>query len=81
MSDLSEALDAVAEAARLASVIPGTAGTLSRIASTVFSSAAALARAGKDPAVEIERIHAADPLVQSVKDEWQRAMDEKFGRE
>jgi len=44
-----------------------------------MKSAAAFARAGKDPLVEISRLHASAPGVAEVIDERERALREKFG--
>lgn len=79
---LQSALDGLAKGLAVAApFIPGVGGTIAKIATITFESAAAIARSGKDPVVEIARIHAADPLVAAVKDEWRDALDAKFGKE
>ena len=79
---LQAALDGLAKGLAVAApFIPGIGGTIARIATITFESAAAIARSGKDPVLEIARIHAADPLVAKVKDEWRDALDERFGKE
>jgi len=78
---LVTSLEAAAQAAQvLGSMIPGIGGTIARIAGIAFASGAALAHSGKDPEVEIRRIHESDSLIQSVREEWLRAIKDKFGK-
>jgi hypothetical protein len=78
---LVTALEAAAQAAQVVgSMIPGVGGIIARIAGVTFASAAAIANSGKDPEVEIRRIHEADPLIASVKEKWLQAIKDKFGK-
>lgn len=74
-------LEAAAQAAQVAgSMVPGIGGMIIRIAGIAFASGAAIANAGKDPEVEIRRIHECDPLLVTVKEKWLQAIKDKFGK-
>lgn len=78
--ELQSVLDTVAQGAQLlGGYLPGPGGIVAKVIGIAVSSAAAFAKAGKDPVIEIERIHSADPLVTSVHGDWQRSIDERFG--
>jgi hypothetical protein len=78
--ELQTTLDGIAEAAQaLGAALPGPGGVVAKIVGIAVSSAAAFARAGKDPLVEIQRIHSSDPLVRKVHDGWDEAIQHKFG--
>lgn len=80
MSEVSDTLDALACQLAPLGAIPGPMGIAARIAAVAFGAGAALARAGGEPAVEIERILAADPLVRGVHEEWAETIRRKFPR-
>ncbi len=76
---LQTVLDTIATVAgKVAPLVPGPGSAILAIASTAFSSAAALQRAGKDPVKEIERIHAADPVVAEVREAWKDELDRRW---
>lgn len=78
---LVTALEAAAQAAQvMGGMLPGIAGTIARIAGIAFASGAALANSGKDPEVEIRRIHESDSLIKSVREEWLQAIQDKFSK-
>lgn len=78
--ELQTTLDGIAHAAQaLGAALPGPGGVVAKIVGIAVSSAAAFARAGKDPLVEIQRIHSSDPLVRKVHDGWDEAIQQKFG--
>ena len=81
MDDTQKILNGLATASGALAAVPGPVGIAGKIAAVAFSSAAAFARAGKDPVVEIKRIHAADPLVRQVHERWNDELDNKFPRE
>lgn len=81
MSDVAKTLDDIASgmgtaAAALAGT--GVPGIIAAIGAIVLKSAAAFVRAGKDPIVEIKRIHDADPMLKAVHDEWESVIKSKF---
>jgi len=81
MSDTAETLDTIANTlgtVAAAASLTGVPAIIVAIGSIVLKSAAAFARAGKDPVVEIKRIHDADPLLKAVHEEWERIIREKF---
>jgi hypothetical protein len=81
MSDTAKTLDDIAGGmATAAAALAGTGipGIIASIGAIVLKSAAAFVRAGKDPVIEIQRIHDADPLLKSIHDEWDRVIREKF---
>jgi len=75
---IDQVLDSLAEVASSASVLPAPIGLVAKIVGAALSAASAIAKAGKDPVVEIERILSADPLIQAVHSDWQKLIDEKF---
>lgn len=81
MSDVANVLDGVSQAANvLGTALPGAGGTVARIVGLVTGAAAAFAKAGKDPEIEIKRIFSSDPFVKKVHDEWASAIEAKFGK-
>jgi hypothetical protein len=81
MSDVAKTLDDIAGAmgtAAAALAPTGIPGIIASIGAIVLKSAAAFARAGKDPIVEIKRIHDADPMLKAVHDEWESVLKNKF---
>ena len=79
MSGLQDALETLAGVMGAASGAPGVAGTVARVGSAAFSAAAAIAKSGGSPDVEILRILSADPFVSKVHAEWKAELDIKFG--
>lgn len=76
---LADVLEALATAATgLGTAVPGVGGIVAKIASITFGSAAAFARAGRDPVAEIQRIHSADESLKRVHDEWEEVIKAKF---
>lgn len=79
MSATPDVLRIAALTADAASVAPGSAGAVAKIVASALHLAEGFARTGRDPLAEIERIKAADPLLQAVEGDWQQAMKDKFG--
>lgn len=80
MTELSEVLDSVASVSRVAAgALSGPPAVVARIVSVALDTAAAFARAGRDPVAEIERIHAADPALRAVHAGWDKLIEDKFG--
>jgi len=75
---IGEVLDSLAQVATAASALPAPIGLVARIIGAALSAASAIAKAGQDPVVEIERILSADPLVQKVHAEWADLIAKKF---
>jgi len=80
MSDeLSQVLSTAAQAAGvLGTTLGGPAAIAAQIAGIALNSAASFAKAGKDPLVEIQRMHSADPMLEGVREEWERLIRDKF---
>lgn len=81
MSDTADTLDNIAGmlgGATSALALTGVPAIIAAIGAIVLKSAAAFVRAGKDPIVEIKRIHDADPMLKAVHDEWEKVIAEKF---
>jgi len=68
--DISLALKTASDVAQLASAAPGPAGIAATIVAIALKAGSALALAGKDPVIEIERILSADPEMAKVHDGW-----------
>lgn len=80
MSDeLIEVLTAAGKIAEGAAKIPGPVGAVASIVQAALTAGAALARAGKDPVIEIPRILATEPTVTNVLEERERVIRDKFG--
>ena len=80
MSDeLIDALTAAGKLAEGAAKFPGPVGAVASIVQAALSAGAALARAGKDPVIEIPRILASEPSVTKVLEERERVIRDKFG--
>ena len=81
MSDLQKALGSIAKAATQAgSTLGGIPATVATIAGLAFSAAAAFAKAGHDPVVEIKRILSTNEPVDAVDDDWDEALGKKVFR-
>lgn len=52
--------------------------TIVKIVELALNAANAIAKAGKNPVTEIERILSADPLIQQVHSEWAQLIKDKF---
>lgn len=81
MSDTAKTLDNIADTLGQASgalALTGIPAMIAAIGAIVLKSAAAFVRLGKDPVVEIQRIHDADPMLKAVHDEWAKTIAEKF---
>lgn len=76
LEDILESLSVGAKAA--APFLGATGGAILNIVSTTLESAAAIAKAGGDPVLEIQRIHQADPYVRRVKQNWKERLDKRF---
>lgn len=59
--------------------VGGKLGQALEIVDVAVESAIAFAAGGRDPVAEIQRIHAADPLLQEMRAEWGDAIKKKFG--
>lgn len=77
--DVADALNTASEIAGLAAVSPGPIGIVARIASLALKAGAALAKAGKDPVIEIERILSAEPEVVKAEGDWDEYARGLFG--
>ena len=79
--DIAGVLDGIAGVAE-ASTAPlaslGIPGIIAGVTAIAFRSAAAFARAGKNPVIEIKRIHDQDPLLQTVRADWEKFIAEHF---
>jgi len=69
-SELEQVLNGVGEAADVFSALPAPMGTIAKIASMAFKAAAAFAKIGRDPVVEIERALKASVLALGVHGRW-----------
>lgn len=81
MSDTADTLDNLAGmlgGATAALSLTGVPAIVAAIGAIALKSAAAFVRLGKDPVVEIKRIHDADPMLKAVHDEWAKTIAEKF---
>lgn len=77
--DVQQVLEEVAEVAQVLGVaLPGPAGIVARIIGAAMALGVELARAGKDPEIEIKRILASDPYLDEVHAEWDRVIAAKF---
>jgi len=75
---IDQILDSLAGVASSASNLPSPVGAVAKILGVALTAASAIAKSGRDPVVEIERILSADPLIQEVHSEWARLIAEKF---
>jgi hypothetical protein len=76
-----EALQAVDGALKsVAPAVGGPLGTVLAILGVALDTAIVIAQSGKDPLVEIQRIHDADPELQAMRAEWSARLAEKFGQ-
>jgi hypothetical protein len=81
MSILDEALGATATAAdALSATLPFPGNIIAAIVGVALKAGEAFAKEGKDPAKEIARILHSDPAVKKVHLDWERLLDERFGR-
>jgi hypothetical protein len=79
-ADLVPYLTALAAAADAATgALPGAGGEVAAFVAAALRFAADLAGQGVDPTAHLERVHAADPSLQSVEAAWAEALREKFG--
>ena len=69
--NLVPALDKASEIAALVGAARGPIGIIAKIASLALKAGSALAEAGKDPVIEIQRILSASPEVAKIHDEWE----------
>ena len=76
--DIIQVLDSLSDVASNVSGLPAPVGSVAKIIGMALTTASAIAKAGKDPVVEIQRILSADPLVQQVHAEWAKLIAEKF---
>jgi hypothetical protein len=77
--ELIDVLTAAEKLAEGATKIPGPVGDVASIVHAVLTAGTALARAGKNPVIEIPRILASEPSVNKVLEERERAIRDKFG--
>ena len=75
---LADALDTAADIAGGMAAASGPVGIVGGIAAVALKAGAAIARAGKDPVVEITRILSAEPEVAAVHSEWEALIDRTF---
>lgn len=75
---LADALATAADIAGGLAKTPGHVGIVGGIAAVALKAGAAIARAGKDPVVEITRILSATPEVAAVHDEWDALIKRTF---
>jgi hypothetical protein len=76
--DLIKVLDSAAEVAAGVASLPFPVGAVAKIIEISLKAASAIAKASKDPVIEIERILSADPLVKQVHADWAKLIEEKF---
>jgi hypothetical protein len=77
--DVAAALDTASEIVGLGALSPGPIGVIAKIASMALKAGAALAKAGKDPVIEIERILSAEPEVAKAEGDWDEYAKGLFG--
>ncbi len=78
VSTLDQVLDSLSEVASSASILPDPVGQVAKIVGAALSAASAIAKAGQDPVIEIQRILSADPLIQKVHAEWADLIAKRF---
>ena len=79
MTDLAAILAGVAAAASAASpFLPGAAQPALAAVAAAVALAADLARAGRDPVVEIARIRRVHPMLAKVEEAWDARLKQKF---
>lgn len=79
-NDVADALDTASEIADLGSTGSGPIGIALKIASLALKAGAKIARAGRDPVFEIQRILSVIPEVAKIDDEFDDYIDRSFRR-
>ena len=79
---LYSSLDVASKATQaIGAAIPGVGGVIVRIAGIALATAAEFAKAGKDPEIEIRRMHSSELAVRGIHKGWDAAIKRKFGRD
>ncbi len=78
-NEVADALTTASEIAGLVGAAPGPVGIVAKIASMALKAGSAIAKAGKDPVIEIQRILSAQPEVEKVHSEWDDYIASTFG--
>lgn len=78
--DVVDALNTASEIVGLGALTPGPIGIIAKIASLALKAGAAIAKAGKDPVIEIERILSAEPEVANAESDWGDYAANLFGK-
>jgi len=74
-----EGIGKVAETSAVPLAATGPVGPMiAGLMAIVFDSAAAFTRAGKDPVVEVQRMHDEDPMLKAVRGEWEKFITDNF---
>jgi hypothetical protein len=60
--------------------VSGPVGTVVKVLEMSLGAAAAFASAGMDPVAQIQRIHDADPLLLSMRADWEERMRLRFDK-
>jgi hypothetical protein len=77
---VADIFSAVADIANSVASAAGPVGAVAQVAALAFRAGAAIAKAGKDPVIEIHRLLSPLPQLDGVRAEWNDIIERDFGK-